>query len=120
VAWKSNIVSLVSNARHAVTGCERRAVSIRTLTSGETAVLEVNDTGAGITEEAVPSLFVPFFTMKGEWAPPSSSMAGVKGMGLSLSVCHTIVSGYAGSISVDSRPGQGATFTVRLPAQPRA
>lgn len=69
-------------------------------------VVTVKDTGEGISESARPHLFEPFFTTK---------EAGY-GTGLGLSIVLDIVQSYQGLIEVDSTPGQGATFTVRLPA----
>ena len=59
----------------------------------------------GINEEARQRLFEPFFTTKGE-----------HGSGLGLSVAFGIIARHGGKISLDSQPGRGATFTVRLPA----
>ena len=70
------------------------------------AVIEVQDTGAGIPPEIQAHLFDPFFTTK---------PVGV-GTGLGLAICHNIVIGYGGEISVESEPGGGTTFRVALPA----
>jgi len=68
-------------------------------------LLRVRDSGAGISAEALPHIFEPFFTTK-----PLN-----EGTGLGLSTVYGIVTQYGGSIDVDSVPGRGATFTVRLP-----
>jgi signal transduction histidine kinase len=67
--------------------------------------LEVVDQGCGISEEDLDRIFDPFFTTKG----PD------QGTGLGLMICHRIVQAHGGTIEVASRPGQGATFRVRLP-----
>jgi two-component system NtrC family sensor kinase len=67
--------------------------------------VRVRDTGTGIEPEALPKVFDPFFTTK-----PVG-----KGSGLGLSVSLGIVRKYGGTILVESRHGQGATFTVILP-----
>jgi signal transduction histidine kinase len=66
-------------------------------------VFEVSDTGPGIDPRILPKLFEPFTTTK-----PS-------GTGLGLSVVRSIVKEHRGKIPVQSPPGQGATFTVKLP-----
>ncbi len=82
-------------------------ITVRTSTgpNGE-AVIEVADTGAGMTPEVRARLFTPFFTTKPVGA----------GTGLGLSISQGIVTALGGTISVESALGEGATFTVTLPA----
>ena len=68
------------------------------------AVITVADTGMGMTEEVRKRVFDPFFTTKGE-----------EGTGLGLSVSHSIVERHGGDLRVDSRLGEGTTFTITLP-----
>ena len=65
--------------------------------------IRIKDTGKGIPEEHMPRLFDPFFTTK------------EKGTGLGLSLVYSIVSKHKGSVRVESRLGQGATFVIDLP-----
>ncbi|HEU4724547.1 MAG TPA: ATP-binding protein [Candidatus Eisenbacteria bacterium] len=67
------------------------------------ARLDVRDTGPGFTPDAKANLFVPGFTTKSQ------------GSGLGLAVVERIVNEHGGSIAVESRPGAGATFHLRLP-----
>ncbi len=67
-------------------------------------LLEVQDTGIGMTPETRQRLFTPFFTTK------------EAGHGMGLSVAYGIVTRLGGSISVESEPGRGARFLIRLPA----
>jgi signal transduction histidine kinase len=87
-------------------------VSLRTLVDprGGGACLEVADSGAGIPAEELEKIFDPFYTTK----DPD------QGTGLGLTICHGIVAEHGGSIEVESRPGAGTTFRVRLPARDAA
>jgi PAS domain S-box-containing protein len=79
------------------------AVRIRALAPGH-VVVEVRDTGSGMTPEVLSRVFDPFFTTKpvGE------------GTGLGLSICHGIIESMGGTISAESTPGKGSTFRVVL------
>ncbi len=72
---------------------------------GPEVVITVRDHGVGIAAEAVEGLFQPFH---GTFA---------RGSGLGLAIVHRIVTDYQGAIEVDSTPGSGTTFSVRLPAR---
>ena len=65
--------------------------------------LEIRDTGVGIAPDALPHIFDPYFTTKGQ------------GTGLGLATVHKIMEAHGGSISVTSEPGQGAVFRLLLP-----
>ncbi len=109
--------ALIVNARHALLDRPRRELFVETMDSGEETCLLVRDTGVGVAVERRGSLFTPFFSEKGEFAPPGSSQARVKGVGLSLAVAHAIVSGCGGRIQVETEAEAGASFLVCLPVQ---
>jgi signal transduction histidine kinase len=96
-------MNLLANAAQAV--ARGGEVRVRTRLDGETVVVSVSDTGPGIAAEHIDKIFDPFFTTKpvGE------------GTGLGLSITYGIVERHGGTISVESNPGAGATFTVVLP-----
>jgi PAS domain S-box-containing protein len=73
--------------------------------ASERVRVAVSDTGHGIDKATMERLFEPFFTTK----------AVGEGTGLGLSVVHGIVAAHSGSITVDSTPGSGSTFTILLP-----
>jgi CheY-like chemotaxis protein len=101
-------LNLISNAVQALVEADvkRNLVRVRSFDEGEHVVVEVTDNGPGITPEAAPRIFESFFTTK-----PRGM-----GTGLGLPISLGIVRSLGGEILVDSLPGQGATFRVRLPA----
>ena len=100
------LVNLVKNAVEALEE-HRSDGSIEVAVEGEegAVVFRVSDDGPGIPEEVRKDIFDPFFTTK----PPG------KGTGLGLNIVWRLVSRYQGTVSVESRVGEGTTFTVRLP-----
>jgi signal transduction histidine kinase len=98
--------NILQNACQAMESGGRITVSTRYDYEVKMAAVVFSDTGDGIPEHVQGRLFEPFFTTK----EPG------KGTGLGLAVSYGIVSEHSGEISVESRPGEGAAFTVRLPA----
>lgn len=98
------LLNLVLNAAEAMEKIdgERRLVIAASCREGM-AQIQVSDTGGGIAPEKREQLFDPFFTTK------------AAGGGLGLSTLQTIVLRHGGSVTVESDPGRGATFTVTLP-----
>ncbi len=101
------IMNLIRNAEQALSAVETlRTLTVRTYASGTGVAFQVEDSGRGIDPDDLDHIFDPFWTTRD---------AGV-GTGLGLSVVQSIVSEHRGRVSVESQPGQGATFTVDLPA----
>jgi PAS domain S-box-containing protein len=101
-------LNLVINAAHAIPEGKVEANEIRLVTREDErgwAVVEVQDTGAGIRSEHLGRIFEPFFTTK---------PLGV-GTGLGLPICHALVRAHGGDITVESTAGKGTTFRVVLP-----
>lgn len=80
-------------------------MTLRTRVRGALVIVEVIDTGTGIPEEIRDRIFEPFF---------STREVG-EGTGLGLAVSYSIVTAHRGHIEVESTPGEGSTFRVRLP-----
>ena len=88
---------------------ERGRVSVGARRAGADLEIWVTDQGQGIAPEDVGRLFRKFQQLDGR------TVRAVGGTGLGLAICRGIVEEHGGRIGVDSRPGEGATFTVRLP-----
>jgi C4-dicarboxylate-specific signal transduction histidine kinase len=98
-------INLLTNARDALADSKRKTIRIASSRDGEKIRIAFSDTGPGIPLELQQRIFDPFFTTK---------EVGT-GTGLGLSITYSILKEYGGEISVDSRPGKGATFLVELP-----
>jgi PAS domain S-box-containing protein len=96
--------NLVLNACNAMPGGGSLMISAQSTTSGEVEI-SFNDTGCGIKPEHLSKIFDPFF----------STMPVGKGIGLGLSVSHSIIKQHNGVIEVQSQVGIGSTFIIRLP-----
>ncbi len=95
--------NLILNAIQAMP--EGGILTLRTSVDNDQLKIEVQDTGHGISPENMRQLFTPFFTTKRE----------VKGVGLGLAVAYGIVQRHKGKIEVQSKEGEGTTFTIYLP-----
>ncbi|WP_421375771.1 histidine kinase [Paraburkholderia sp. DD10] len=97
------LMNLLVNATQAIS--ERGTIMIRTRRDGDGVSIAIADTGIGMSAEVQAKIFDPFFTTK-----PVG-----QGTGLGLSVSYGIVEKHGGRIAVESKPGEGACFTVWLP-----
>ena len=98
------LMNLLTNAAQAM-GDRGGTIRVSTQSRDGRVLLIVSDDGPGIPADVLPRIFDPFFTTKdvGE------------GSGLGLSIVHGIVERHGGHVDVDSKPGQGTTFTVSFP-----
>jgi len=105
------LVNLLQNSLDAMRGKkfenETAAISIQGRLEGEQSFISIRDNGLGIERKHLDKIFDPFFTTKdvGE------------GMGLGLSICHRIVRGFGGHISVKTEVGRFCEFTLDFPTQ---
>ncbi len=112
---KQVLINIVQNAVQAL-DARPGTITLRTVrparlaefrgATHEVVELHVTDDGPGIPADQLQHIFVPFFTTK------------EKGTGLGLAICQRIVKNHGGTIGVQSRSGEGTTFTIRLPAMP--
>ena len=97
------LINLLENARAAIG--RRGTVSVRVGPDGDGGVaVEVVDDGEGIAPEVLPSVFDPQFSTRSS------------GTGLGLAIVKRLVEGWGGNVDVESEPGVGSTFRVRIPA----
>lgn len=97
------LINLISNGAQAI-GESKGTLTLRARRDGSRmAVLDVQDSGSGIAPENLGHIFDPLFTTK------------ARGLGLGLSVARSLVTANGGEMSVESEPGHGSTFTVRVP-----
>ncbi len=98
---KQAILNLFINAQQAMS--DGGELMIRTDRYQENAVIQVSDTGSGIAADRLPHIFDPYYSSRPQ------------GSGLGLPTSRKIVESHNGSISVDSEPGKGTLFTIKLP-----
>ena len=103
------LLNLLSNAVDACLFDEDTSknfrVGLKTIHEKDNVIqFQISDNGLGMDEDVVKKLFTSFFSTKGH-----------RGTGLGLMVTRKLIEEHNGSIGVDSRPGQGTTFTVRMP-----
>jgi len=106
---KQVLLNLIINAEQAMLSINGRGTLITRSWHNpekEMVVLEINDDGPGVSDDMQAKIFDPFFTTK----------AVGKGTGLGLTVAYAIVQDHGGKIRVESKPGQGASFFLELPA----
>ncbi len=105
------ILNIIINAAHAIgdivnEGVSKGKITIRTKQKGNMAEISISDTGKGIPKSIIKKIFDPFFTTK--------EVGKGTGQGLAISY-DVIVNKHGGTLAVESEPGKGATFIIRLP-----
>ncbi|MDO4583657.1 MAG: HAMP domain-containing sensor histidine kinase [Planctomycetia bacterium] len=110
------LLNLLTNARQAMEKTKGRLlIKIHYDAASQMVDLVVRDYGAGIATDVLPHIFDPFFSTK---SGPDDSGKG--GTGLGLSRCREIMEDHHGRILVQSTPGKGTAFTLKLPLAPNA
>jgi len=103
---KEALVNILFNAMDAMP--DGGKITIKTMVENDRVVVSISDTGAGMTDEIKSKIFDPFFSTKGH-----------HGLGMGLSVTYGIIARHKGIIDVDSVPGKGTSFHIKLPAATR-
>ncbi|MFZ5822153.1 MAG: sensor histidine kinase [Chloroflexota bacterium] len=98
-------LNLIINAAEAMEGSGKLTITTTMDAKTRCIDIDVKDTGPGITDENLEKIFDPFFTTKETG----------HGVGLGLAISHGIVNEHGGSLTVETEPGKGTTFTVSLP-----
>ena len=107
---KQVFVNLINNANQAIASdAPSGRIWVAAKPQRDGVAVSITDSGPGMTEEIAAHVFEPFFTTKGEG----------EGTGLGLSICQGIVKEHGGRITLDTKAGGGAAFTVELPAGAR-
>ncbi len=109
VQMQQVLMNLILNAREAMLPGGGTLI-IKAYRNDDSIVIEVSDTGSGITEENMKKIFQPFFSTKSPQSPAARA-----GSGLGLVFCKEIVESHGGSITAVSSVGQGSKFTITLP-----
>jgi signal transduction histidine kinase len=104
------IMNLVLNARAALLETGGGTLSISAEQCGQFVRIKVADTGCGMDKETAGRIFEPLFTTK-----TGDGDSGRPGAGLGLAFCKKVAEEHGGTISVESEPGTGSTFTIMLP-----
>lgn len=101
------LLNMLINATQAIEGEGRIGISASVDYSAEEVIITIKDTGIGIPESIKDRIFDPFFTTKEEG----------QGTGLGLSIVYGIIQQHDGRITLESKPGEGASFHIHLPLQ---
>ncbi|MCD8510597.1 MAG: HAMP domain-containing histidine kinase [Bacillus sp. (in: Bacteria)] len=100
-SFQQSLLNLVKNSIEAMPGGGE--LMIRTAVKSEKVIIEITDTGMGMTKEEVEKLGTPYYTTKED------------GTGLGTSIAFSTIKGMRGTIEINSIKGKGTTFTIKLP-----
>jgi signal transduction histidine kinase len=104
--FRAVVVNLLRNALDACTSGDQ--VMVATRADAGTVVVQITDTGSGMTREVLQRAFTPYFSTK------------KSGTGLGLPTARRIIEQHGGTIELASESGRGTQFTIRLPSRPGA
>ena len=97
-----NCINILKNAKEAVSGIDKPTIDISLKAIDKAVQISISDNGTGISEEKLDDIFIPFYTTK------------EKGTGIGLSFVKQIISLHKGTISVNSKLGEGTSFQINI------
>ncbi|MDZ7859385.1 MAG: ATP-binding protein [Candidatus Krumholzibacteriota bacterium] len=100
------LVNLIVNASQSIPDDTKGRILVRTTKTDSNLVVQIIDNGCGMNEKTMKQIFDPFFTTK----------RAKGGTGLGLAIVYRIIEEHGGKITVNSKPGVGTTFTIKIPA----
>lgn len=100
------LINLIRNAIEALQQRQHAEVKIRIEVINQIVIMHIADNGPGLAAKVMQNLFKPFITTKEQ------------GMGVGLSICHSIIEAHGGNIMVTSEANKGACFSIQLPLSP--
>ncbi|MCK5096866.1 MAG: response regulator, partial [Desulfobacteraceae bacterium] len=109
------LVNLIQNSIHAISMTEHPIIIIRTYFLDDNIYFEIEDNGCGIAKEHLENIYKPSFTQKGNKDVTGSYKIGIKGTGYGMANVKKYIEQHKGDISVESEPGSGTKFTIKLP-----
>ncbi|HAF29879.1 MAG TPA: hypothetical protein DCG75_12625 [Bacteroidales bacterium] len=105
--FQTAISNLIDNA---IKYCEKTpSIVIRTFDKNDTVMIEIEDNGIGIKQEHLHQVFEKYYRV------PTGDIHNVKGFGIGLSTVKAIIESVRGEISIQSKPGKGTKFIIKLP-----
>jgi len=109
------INNILENANHAMINSNEKEIRVTIEKVAEQIKISFIDNGCGILSQDLGDVYLPFFTRKGEKCLDGGCFSKVKGVGLGLSVCQSVVVKHDGTIEIESVQGQGTTVVIMLP-----
>ena len=96
------LINLIKNAIEALDNSKNKSIKLIAYTIDSKCHIEISDNGKGISDEVKSHIFIPFYTTKKE------------GDGIGLSLSRQIILAHDGNITVETKPGEGSKFTVKI------
>ena len=113
--FSQSLLNIIGNATDAMFHTPKKELIVRTFSDNGKVCVQVKDTGEGIPPENIPHLMEPFFSTKPRRGENETSEP--VGTGLGLYSAHQLLSKYDAKINIESKIGEGSTFTIAIPCQ---